>query len=134
MSGVMIAGELLRGSTPLTDVVPAAQIKAWQLPQTMTGKSIVVKRVNRKKHQFLDAQQVWLVTERIQATVRATSGEDRETIIRLAERACADRIGTIAGFDNVAVLSAGAGPDFMDEAGLLFMGSFDLQISFNEPA
>jgi hypothetical protein len=134
MSGVAIAGELLRGSMALTTFVPVAQIKAWELPQGTTGKSIVVKRVSRRKHQFLDAQQVWLVTERVQATVRAGSGADRETIVRLGERACADKTGTIAGFGNVAVQALGAGPDFMDEAGTVFMGSFDLQISFNEPA
>lgn len=134
MSGVTIAGELLRGSVPLISFVPVAQIKAWELPQGTTGRSIVVKRVSRRKHQFLDEQQVWMVTERVQATVRADSGIDRETIIRLGERACADKTGTIAGFTDVAVLALGAGPDFKDDANTVFMGSFDLQISFNEPA
>lgn len=134
MSGITIAGELLRGDAALIAAVPSANIRAWKLKDSTTGKSIVVKRVSRVKRQFLEAQDVWLVTERVQATVRATNGDDRELIVRLGERACADRIGTIAGFQNVAVLSGGAGPDFMDDAGTVFMGSFDLLISFNEPA
>ena len=133
MSGVLIAGELLGSTASLTSVVPAAQIRAWKLPQGSPLPSILVTRVSRVKQQFLAAQRVWLVTERVQVTVRASNGVQREEIIRLVERACADRTGPIAGFAAVAVLLAGAGPVFQDDAAEIFMGSTDLRVSFNEP-
>ncbi len=134
MSGVAIVGELLTASAPLTAEVPAAQIKAWKLAQGSALPSIIVTRVSRIKRQFLAAQAVWMMTERVQVTVRTASGQHRETILRLAERACADRYGTIAGFDSTSVLLAGTGPDFMDDAASIFMGSVDFRVSFNEPA
>ncbi len=134
MSGIAIVGSLLHASAPLIAQVPAGQIDAWELPQGTPLPSIVITRVSRTKRQFLAAQSVWMMTERIQATVRASNGAQRETIIDLIERACADRIGTIAGFASVAVLLAGTGPDFMDDAASIFMGSTDLRVSFNKPA
>lgn len=134
MSGVLIAGELLLASSALAAIVPPAHTKAWELPDGTPPPSLVATRVSRTKHQFLAAEQVWLVWERVQITARASSGQARAEILRLAERACADQIGTIAGFDNVAVLSLGGGPDFKDDSGLIFMGSVDLHVSFNEPA
>lgn len=132
MSGVAIAGELLRANAALLAIVPAAQIKAWMLPEGTPNPSIVVTRVSRTKQQFLAAQAVWLVTERVQVTIRSSNGTQRQAILKAGERACADRTGTIAGFANVAVLLAGAGPDFMDDPATIFMGSFDLRVSFNE--
>lgn len=134
MSGVRIAGALLLGAESVTNIVPAAQIKAWELPQGTPAPSLVLTRPSRAKRQFLDAQDIWLITERVQVTVRASSGDEREAILKAAERACVDEVGTIAGFHGVAVLHAGGGPDFKDDSGLIFMGSFDLHVSFNEPA
>jgi hypothetical protein len=134
MSGVRIMGELIRGSAPIVEIVPLAMIKAWKLPSGATVPSVLLTRVSRAKKQFLTAQAVWLVTERVQATVRAANGEQREQILGLIERAGSDKIGTIAGFANVAVLSAGGGPDFNDDAASIFMGSHDFLVSFNEPA
>ncbi|MFD1951869.1 hypothetical protein ACFSGX_13935 [Sphingomonas arantia] len=134
MSGVLIAGELLTGFEPLTTLVPVDQLKAWVLPQGTPVPSLVATCISRTKVQFLAAESVWLMTERVQLTARAASGLARAAILRAAERACADRTGTIAGFDQVAVLFAGAGPDFMNDAADIFMGSIDLRISFNEPA
>lgn len=134
MSGVAIVGELLRGFAPLMAAVPAEQIKAWMLPQGTGLSSIVVTRVSRTEQQFLAEQPMRLVTERVQVTVRAANGAQRETVLRLGRKACAGKLGTIAGYANVAVLLAGTGPDFMDDAATIFMSSFDLRVSFNEPA
>lgn len=134
MSGVVIAGTLLRAFGPLTAVVPAARIKAWLLPQDTSVPAILATRISRVEMQFLAGQQVQLVTERVQVTVRAANGEQREQVLKLARDACRDKVGTIAGFAKVAVLFAGEGPDFMDDSATVFMGSFDLRVSFNEPA
>jgi hypothetical protein len=134
MSGVLIVGDLLYGFQPLADEVPPAQIKAWKLPQGASLPSILVTRVSRTEQQFLAEQEMRLVTERVQVTVNAASGASREAILKLVRRACAGKLGVIAGFTGVAVLLAGGGPDFMDDAASIFMGSTDLRVSFNEPA
>jgi hypothetical protein len=134
MSGVVIAGGLLHAHAPLVAVVPRAQIKAWQLPLGAELPSIMIKRVSRTEHQFLAEQRVRLVTERVQATIRAAYGEQRSTIEGLIRAAWAGKSGTISGFANVAVLLAGTGPDFEDEAATIFMSSVDARVSFNEPA
>ncbi|MCZ4341517.1 hypothetical protein O4H52_07890 [Sphingomonadaceae bacterium G21617-S1] len=134
MSGVRIAGALLRANAPFLAIVPLASVKAWKLRQNTQPPSAVATRISRTKLQLLDAQDTWLVTERVQITIRARSGDQREKLIRLGERACVDKFGTIGGFENVSVISSGAGPDFEDDSGTVFMGSFDLRVSFNEPA
>jgi hypothetical protein len=134
VSGVLIVGELFRGDTPLTEEVPAAQIKAWKLPQGSPPRSIVVTRVSRTERVMLDGSSLKTVTERVQATVRAESGLAREAILGRARTAAGGKVGTIAGFGNVAVTNAGTGPDFEDDAASIFMGSIDFHVSFNEPA
>lgn len=134
MSGVLIVGELMRAFQPLTAEVPVAQIKAWKVPQGTPLPSVVLTRVSRAARQLLAEEAFRLVTERVQGTAHAASGLQREAILKLMRRACADKRGTIAGFTNVSVLLAGGGPDFMDDAASIFMGSEDLRVSFNEPA
>jgi len=134
MSGVLIVGELLHANAALVGVVPAEWIVAWQLPQGAPANAIVVTRVSRSEDQML-AHEGWRrVNERVQITVRAADGEQRGKIERLARAACADRTGTVAGFEKVSVLLAGGGPDFMDDAASIFLTSFDLRVSFIEPA
>ena len=133
MSGVLIAGGIFRSSAALTAVVPAANIKAWALPQNSPARSILVTKISRVEVQFLAEQGVNLVTERVQATIRAESGVAREDMILKARAAARMETGTVAGFENVAVLLAGDGPDFMDDSQTIFMGSIDLRVSFNEP-
>jgi hypothetical protein len=123
MSGVLIVGEL-----------PSPQIKAWKLPQGSLLPSLLVTRISRTERVMLDGSSLQTVSERVQVTVRAGNGVDREAILGLASTACSGKVGTIAGFDNVAVTNAGTGPDFMDDAASIFMGSVDFRVSFNEPA
>lgn len=134
MSGVTIAGEVLRGHAPLIALVPIERIVAWKLPQGSPVPSIVATRVSRADRVMLDGTTLRSVTERVQLTVRAGNGAAREAVLRAARAACNGRTGTIAGFANVAVMLAGTGPDFMDDAASIFMGSIDLRVSFNEPA
>lgn len=134
MSGVIIIGELLRAHDPLTDAVPLAQIKAWKLKQGSPLPSLVVTRVSRATRVMLDGSTLKTVTDRVQVTARAADGVQREAVLQLAHDACSGKLGTIAGYDGVAVLSAGTGPDFEDDAASIFMGSVDFRVTFNQPA
>jgi hypothetical protein len=134
MSGVAIVGELLRGDQGLTAMLPVTAIVAWVLPQGSAANALVLSRVSRTELQLLAGEAKRRVTERVQVTIRAKSGRERTLIERLARIATADKIGTIADFEGVAVLLAGGGPDIMDDAASIFLSSFDLRVSFLEPA
>jgi hypothetical protein len=134
MSGVLITGALLHADAPLLATVPAEWIVAWTLPQGAPANAIVVTRISRTEDQMLAPEPLRRVNERVQVTIRAADGEMRATIERLARSACADRVGTIAGFEKVSVLLAGGGPDFMDDPASIFLTSFDLRVSFLELA
>ena len=134
MSGVEIAGALLADDAKFGSLVPEDQWDYWDLPQGTGLPNVVLTRPSRTKQQLLDAAPGRMVTERIQATVRASSAAEREAIILAIESACEDKSGTIGGFSNAAVLLAGTGPDFKDADAAIYIGSTDLRVSFTQPA
>lgn len=134
MSGLLITASLIGEFAPFVALVPAGQFDLWDLPQGTPLPSAVGTRISRTEHQFLAAQSAWLVTERVQWTVRAANGEQRQAILKAVRDACRDRVGAIAGYAGVAVLLAGEGPDFKDADAAIYMGSTDLRVSFTEPA
>ena len=134
MSGLTIVGALLDDHAPFGVAVPASNFDLWKLPQGAGLPNVVGTRVSRVEKQFLSAQTMRLVTERIQLTVRANSGEEREAITATIRDACREKTGTIAGFTNVAALLAGDGPDFEVEDEAIYIGSTDVRVTFVEPA
>lgn len=134
MSGVEIAGELLATDDAFTGAVPEGNWDYWELPQGTGLPSVLLTRISRVERQFLAVQRQRLVTERIQATVRAGSGAEREAVLTAIRNACRDKTGDFAGVTGVAVLLAGDGPDFKDADNAIYMGSTDLRVSFTEPA
>lgn len=134
MTGIAITGELLAADAAFSAGVPAGNWDFWDLPQGTGLPSVLLTRVSRVEKQFLGAMPYQMVTERIQATVRSSSGEEREAIRKAIRNACRDKVGTIAGLSGVAVKLAGDGPDFKDPDAAIYIGSVDLRVSFNEPA
>lgn len=68
--------------------------------------------------------------ERISVAVRAASYDDQRAAIKLVVKACAGRTGSIAGADNVSVLTAGRGPDLRGP-GNTFEQTQDFRVSFD---
>ena len=134
MSGLEIIGALLDAYQPFGALVPSGNFDFWQLPTGAGVPSVVGTRISRTEVPFLSVQSVQLVTERTQWTVRANSGAERGAILRAIRDACRTKTGSIAGYDGVAVLLAGDGPDFKDDEAALYMGSTDIRVSFREPA
>ena len=134
MTGVEITGDLMAAAPAFAAAVPAGNFDYWDLPQGTGLPSVLLTRVSRVERQFLAAQPWQMVTERVQATVRAGSGAEREAILRTIRDACRDKRPTVQGLANVAVLLLGDGPDFKDDEAAIYMGSTDLRVSFTEPA
>lgn len=133
MSGTMILGTLFRGDAPLTGAVAEEDIQIGALPEDAPLPSILLRTVSVVDRQTLRVGGKVFVTERVAATIRAASDEDRRTIIGLARKAGRLKTGTIAGFTNCSVLTAGRGPDVFG-ANASFEGTQDFRVSFEEPA
>ncbi|WCT75034.1 hypothetical protein PQ455_07415 [Sphingomonas naphthae] len=134
MSAVEIIGAVLAADAAFVAAVPEGQFDYWDLPQGTPLPSVLLTEISRVEPPALSGKTLGPVIERIQATVRANSGEERKAILDLIRDACRGRTGTIAGCLNVAVLLAGDGPQFKDADAAIYIGSTDLRVSFIKPA
>ena len=132
MSGVSIVGELMRADAGLVARVAVENIRAGRLPDGATLPAILLRTVSSTERQALTRGDTVPTTDRVSATVRAASYLDQCDIMKLMLAACAGKIGTIAGFDSVAVLSAGAGPDVAGPADS-YEQTQDFRVSFDAP-
>ncbi|MCU6454350.1 DUF3168 domain-containing protein [Sphingomonas sp. A2-49] len=133
MSGVTIVGALLRASEALTAVVPAESIKAGRLPDDVALPAILLRTVSSLEWQALTRGATVPTTDRVAVAVRAKSYRDQRAVIRLIVAACAGQTGSIAGFESVAVLTAGTGPDGIGP-GDSYEQTQDFRVSFDAPA
>jgi hypothetical protein len=133
MSGITIVGELLRTYEPLTAVVPIESIKAGRLPDDVKLPALLVRTISSVEWQALSRGATVPTTDRIAVAVRAASYREQTAVIKLVRLACAGRTGTIADLKNVAVLTAGLGPDVPGPADS-FEQTLDFRVSFDAPA
>lgn len=133
MSGVTIVGALLRASDALTAVVPAERIKAGRLPDDVALPAILLRTVSSMEWQALTRGTTVPTTDRIAVAVRAKDYREQRAVIRLIVAACAGKTGTITGFESVAVLTAGTGPDGIGP-GDSYEQTQDFRVSFDAPA
>lgn len=133
MSGTDIVGALLAAHAPLIELVPETQIKAGALPDNAPLPSILLRTISSVDRQPLKRGAKVFVTDRIAMTVRAASYREADAITRAARKATAGQTGEIADFTNVAVLTAGLGPD-MRGPGNSYEKTQDLKVGFNQPA
>jgi hypothetical protein len=119
MSGVTIIGELLRSNAPIAafllerdhPLLAADQIKAGRLPDGVALPAFLVRTVSVIERQYLRRTGMVHTIERVSVAVRAASYRDQRKAILLARPACAGKVGAVAGFTNVSILTAGTGPD-----------------------
>lgn len=128
MTGVDIIGALLVDSAEIGARVTA--IKAGSLPDGITLPALLVRSVSLVEGQTLRRGQLVRQTERTSVTVRANSYREQRELIVLVRNVCAGRTGTIAGATEVAVNSAGTGPDVGGPANS-FEQTQDFKVGFN---
>ncbi len=132
MSGVLIVGELLLAHAPLALVVPNDRIKAGRLLDNVSLPAILLRTISSTEWQALSRGSIVPTTDRVAVAVRAGSYAQQCAVIALIVEACAGRIGTIADFANVAVLTAGTGPDVAGPADS-YEQTQDFRVSFDKP-
>jgi len=133
MTGVDILGELLLADAPLIAAIPSAQIKAGALPENLALPALLVRMTSNVERQMLKRGATVRTMERISVAVRAVSYDEQRAAMALVVKACAGRTGSIAGADNVSVLTAGRGPDLRGP-GNTFEQTQDFRVSFDAPA
>lgn len=132
MSGVDIIGTLLAGHEPLVTVVPPTSIKQGRLPDGVPLPALLIRTTASNEWQALSRGSSVPTTDLVSVAVRAKSYREQKAVMKLIVAACAGRTGTIAGFANVAVLTAGAGPDVSGPADS-YEQTQDFRVSFDAP-
>jgi len=131
MSGIAIVGALLQAHEPLTAAVTAGNIKAGRLSDTAALPTLRLVSISRTERQPLKRGDTVRVTERIAVTARVESYREIGPLLMLVRAGCAGKIGTIAGFERTAVLTAGTGPDVLGP-GDSFERTQDFSVTFDE--
>jgi len=133
MTGVDILGELVLTDASLIAAIPPAQIKAGALPENVVLPALLFRMTSNVERQMLKRGATVRTIERVSVTVRAVSYDEQRAAMALVVKACAGRTGSIAGADNVSVLTAGRGPDLRGP-GNTFEQTQDFRVSFDAPA
>lgn len=141
MSGVAAIRYLLANSVPLTAVVPAARIKAGELPLKTVLPAISVTQISSVPRLTVAMTETSrLHTERVQVTVmvKNTDGEPAgsgypslRSILRLVLAACPNTCGTVNGVHLDSVLPAEEGPDIPDMEMSFITGSRDFIVKLH---
>ncbi|QQV76527.1 hypothetical protein H5J25_13850 [Sphingomonas aliaeris] len=132
MTGDEIVGTMLRECASLTALVEAQNIMLDELPDSATIPNLLVTSVSSVDRQQLERGSSVRVTERVAVKVRANNSQERREIIRLVRKCCAGMIGAIGGGANVAILTAGQGPNLRGP-GNSFERTQDFRVSFDDP-
>ncbi|WP_242137379.1 hypothetical protein [Sphingomonas sp. TREG-RG-20F-R18-01] len=128
MTGVDIIGALLGDSGEINSLV--ATIKAGSLPDGTPLPALLVRLVSSVERQPLVRGGAVRMTDRVSVAVRANSYREQVAIIKAVRNVCAGQLGAIASATEVAVLSAGTGPDVGGPANS-FEQTQDFKVGFN---
>lgn len=130
MSGCAIVGAVLTVDAVVTALVPAARTKAAKLPDGIALPALLVRTVSVVERQPLKKSALVRTTERVSVTVRAANYRDQVAAMKAVGNALRGRTGTIGGYANVAILTAGVGPDVLGP-GDSFEQTRDFRVSFD---
>lgn len=131
--GVAVIMQLLADDAALLALVPLTRIGAGVFPQGTALPYVSLSLISSVDRNLPSPGNQRRVQDRVQATVAAESYEQLRGVMKAVKDAAADKVPTVAGLGQVVVHSLGAGPDFMDEAASIHLGSRDFRVWYNEP-
>jgi len=132
MNGIAALRQILAGTAGVTALVPATRIIGGDLPQGVELPAIGITRVSQVDRRPLAQGAMRRVTERIQATVMASTYPQAEEIRRTIKNAADYQTPGVNGISEVVVLAEGVGPDFTADEVSIPMQMQDFLVSFNE--
>lgn len=132
MNGVAAVRQVLIADAALTALVPATRIAAGVLPLDTALPAISIMSVSANDLNIPSPATTRQVNERVQVTVMAAGYLSQKAVMRAVRHAAADTRPTVSGIVNVTIHTISAGPDFMDEAASIYLGSQDFRVIYNE--
>ncbi|MDZ7893876.1 MAG: hypothetical protein U5M50_02270 [Sphingobium sp.] len=129
IDGSDIVGAVLTGVPAMTNMVPAAQIKAGRLPDDCPLPALLVRIISTVERTKLRRVGAVRVVDRVSVTVRAGSHRDRKTLGAAVVACLAGRTGEVGGGARVAIVNAGSGPE-VDGPGNSYERSHDFRVSY----
>jgi len=134
MSGVVILARLAKEDMALTKLVPIARIMGDELPTNTPLPAISLLLVSSVDRNILAAQKHGTAhrTDRVQASVVAGTRGEARTIMAALRKALRNRIGPLAGRQNVTIHTDGQGPEFSRGDPSVFMATQDFRVAYLE--
>lgn len=133
MDGVAAVLSVLTVDAQLLALVPANRIAAGVLPQGTALPAISVTSVSKNDRNIPSPGSERHVTERVQVTVLAANYPSQKAVLRVVRHAAADNLdASVSGISGVTIHTESAGPDFMDEAATIYLGTQDFRVIYSE--
>lgn len=133
MNGVDIVGALLLDSDAVVSQVPAANIKAGLLTEDAGLDALLVREISSTEEPRLKRGAVVRYVDRVSVTVRARTYVAMDSIKIAVRGACAGFTGSMYGAANIAITSAGGGPDLIGP-GNTFEKAVDFRVTYDAAA
>jgi len=131
MSGVGICVELLTANAALIAAVPATKIFAGAVPVNTELPAISVASVSGIPRNTVAMTETGkMVTERVQVTVLAKTYPLQKSYMLLVADALPNMHGTVNGFACDSIVPDNEGPDFYDDAAIIYEQSADFMVKF----
>jgi Protein of unknown function (DUF3168) len=130
--GLTVIRGLLIADAAMVGLVPPERIGAGLMPQGTPLPWLSLSLVSSTDRNTVAAGAVRHVVDRVQVTVAAATYDAVGPALKAVQAACADQFPDVNGLSDVVVLGQGRGPDFMDNAASIYLGSRDFMISYNE--
>lgn len=131
-SAVKAVRYLLAQNAALTAVVPADRIAAGRLGPKTALPAVTIAHISTSRRQVVKNGPTQFCTSRVQVTVHAKAYPDQDAVQRLVRRALPPTRGLVAGVDLDSIQDGGTGPDIIDAAADIYMGTDDFIVTFNE--
>ena len=132
MNGVAAVRQVLIADAALIALVPATRIAAGVLPLDTALPAISVTSIGSNDRNLPTPGAYRHVSERVQVTVMAATYPSQKAILKAVRHAAADQFPTVSDISAVTIHTETTGPDFMDEAASIYLGSQDFRVTFSE--
>lgn len=129
MTGVDIVGALLLESADVLARVPEGNIKAGLLTEDVGLDALLVREISNVERLRLKRSGLVRYTDRVSVTVRARTYDGMDSIRKIVRRVCAGFTGSMEGATNIAITSAGSGPDLIGP-GNTFEKAVDFMVTY----
>lgn len=134
MSGVAIIRHLLASHSPLTAEVPAARIRAGDLPLNSSLPAISVNLIDGIPRRTVDMTDSDFHSDRVQVTVHVHKQDEGypllQQLLGLVMDACPNQRGTLNGFACDSILPDILGPDGEGVVDYILQQSRDFIVKF----